>query len=71
MLRLGCTHLQATLILAGINIFSIAMALVFSSLGNLFLIIAILVNSMLFNWFITICIRTKERESFTLRNLFA
>jgi UDP-GlcNAc:undecaprenyl-phosphate GlcNAc-1-phosphate transferase len=71
VLRLGYTHMQATFILAGINIFSIAMALMFRHLGNLFLIIAILVNSMLFNWFITVCIRTKERQSFALRNLFA
>ncbi|MDB5287608.1 MAG: undecaprenyl-phosphate alpha-N-acetylglucosaminyl 1-phosphate transferase [Mucilaginibacter sp.] len=71
MLRLGYTHIHATLILAGINIFSIAMALIFRHLGNFFLIIAILANSMLFNWFITVCIRTKERESFAMRNLFA
>ncbi|MFA6087604.1 MraY family glycosyltransferase [Mucilaginibacter sp.] len=71
MLRLGYTHMQATFILAGINILSIAMALMLSHLGNLTLIIIIFANSLLFSWIITVCIRTKERESFTFRNLFA
>jgi UDP-N-acetylmuramyl pentapeptide phosphotransferase/UDP-N-acetylglucosamine-1-phosphate transferase len=71
MLRLGYTHMQATLILAGINILSIVTALTLAQLGNLTLIIIIVVNSMLFNWIIKVCIRTKERESFALRNLFA
>jgi len=71
VLRLGFTHMQATLILATINLLSIVMALMLSHLGNLILIIIIFANSILFNWAITVCIRTKERESFALRNLFA
>jgi UDP-GlcNAc:undecaprenyl-phosphate GlcNAc-1-phosphate transferase len=70
ILRLGYTHLQTTLVLGGINILLIVMVLVFVSLGNFTLMILILASSMLFNWAITFCLRTKEREKLSVRNLF-
>jgi len=70
MLRLGYTHLQTTLILATINILSIAITLLFTHLGNYTLILMIFLISMLFNWMVTFLIRSKERESVALRNLF-
>jgi UDP-GlcNAc:undecaprenyl-phosphate GlcNAc-1-phosphate transferase len=70
ILRLGFTHLQTTVILACINILSIILALTFSRLGNFLLIIIIFAISILFNWAITFLIRSKERESVALRNLF-
>jgi len=70
VLRLGYTHLQTTLILAAFNLVSIAVALAFSSIGNFTLIIIIFLVSMLFNWIITFLIRSKDRETVALRNLF-
>ena len=71
VLRLGFTHMQTTFILAGINVVTIVMVLFFSGLGNFALMSIILGNSLVFNWAITYCIRSKERESYTLLNLFA
>ena len=62
--------LVTILILAGINILSIGLALLFSGLGNITLMLIILANSLLFNWGITFCLRSKERRSVALRNLF-
>jgi UDP-GlcNAc:undecaprenyl-phosphate GlcNAc-1-phosphate transferase len=70
VLRLGYTHLQTTLILAAFNILSIALALAFGSIGNFTLIIIIFLVSTLFNWAITFLIRSKDRETVALRNLF-
>ena len=70
MLRLGFSHMQTTLILSSINLISILTTLLFSSFGNSTLIILILSFSMLFNWMITFFIRSKERETLALRNLF-
>jgi UDP-GlcNAc:undecaprenyl-phosphate GlcNAc-1-phosphate transferase len=70
ILRLGFTHLQTTLILACVNIGAIAMALLFNGLGNYVLIVLIFLFSVLFNWSITFFIRSKDRESLALRNLF-
>lgn len=70
ILRLGYTHLQTTFILTGINILLIIMVLAFADLGNFTLILLILSASMLFNWAITFFLRSKERESLSLRNLF-
>ncbi|PJJ79443.1 MraY family glycosyltransferase [Mucilaginibacter auburnensis] len=70
MLRLGFNHMQTTFILAAINVLSIAVTLLFSTLGNYTLIILIFLISMLFNWLITFLIRSKERENLALRNLF-
>jgi UDP-GlcNAc:undecaprenyl-phosphate GlcNAc-1-phosphate transferase len=70
MLRLGFNHLQTTLILAGINIFSILMVLLFTDYGNSTLIVMIISVSLLFNWGITFLIRSKERSGLAFRNLF-
>ena len=70
MLRLGLNHLQTTLILTGIKIFSICMVLLFSNYGNSELIIMIVSVSFLFNWGITFLLRSKERKAVAFRNLF-
>ncbi len=70
ILRLGYTHLQTTMILAGLNIVSVGLVLVFANLGNFALITIIFMISMLFNWGITFLIRSQDREIITLRNLF-
>jgi UDP-GlcNAc:undecaprenyl-phosphate GlcNAc-1-phosphate transferase len=70
MLRLGFNHLQTTLILTSINIASIVMVLLFRNYGNSMLIILIIFVSVVFNWMITFLLRSKERESLALRNLF-
>jgi UDP-N-acetylmuramyl pentapeptide phosphotransferase/UDP-N-acetylglucosamine-1-phosphate transferase len=70
MLKLGFNHLQTTLILTSINIASIAMVLLFKNYGNSILIVLIIAVSLVFNWMITFFIRSKERESLALRNLF-
>jgi UDP-GlcNAc:undecaprenyl-phosphate GlcNAc-1-phosphate transferase len=70
ILRLGYTHLQTTMILAALNIVSIGLALVFAEIGNFALIAIIFILSMLFNWGITFLIRSQDRESVALRNLF-
>ncbi|MFD0795053.1 MraY family glycosyltransferase [Mucilaginibacter litoreus] len=70
ILRLGYTHLQTTCILAGLNILTIVLVLVFSELGNFALMLIIFAISILFNWGITFFLRAKERESLSLRNLF-
>lgn len=70
MLKLGFNHLQTTFILASINIISISMVLLFTSYGNSVLIILILGVSLAFNWMITFFIRSRERSSLALRNLF-
>jgi len=71
ILTLGFNHIQTTAILAFINIMSIIIVLLFSKLGNSSLIILIGSISLLFNWMVTFFIRSKERESLSLRNLFA
>ena len=70
MLKLGFNHLQTTLILAGINIASILIVLFFEGAGNPFLIALIIFLSIAFNWIITFFLRSKERESVAIRNLF-
>jgi UDP-GlcNAc:undecaprenyl-phosphate GlcNAc-1-phosphate transferase len=70
MLRLGLNHLQTTLILAGINIASICMVLIFTDYGNSALIVLIVGVVLLFNWGITFLIRSKERSGLAFRNLF-
>lgn len=71
ILTLGFSHIQTTIILGGLNILSISMVLIFSYIGNSTLILMISLVSLLFNWMITFLIRSKERESIALRNLFA
>jgi len=70
MLRLGFTHLQAAMILVSLNLLCIILALVFRSYGNQVLLGLILSVCLLFNWVVSFFIRSKERESLTLRNLF-
>jgi UDP-GlcNAc:undecaprenyl-phosphate/decaprenyl-phosphate GlcNAc-1-phosphate transferase len=70
MLKLGFNHLQTTCILISINIASIVMVLLFKSYGNTTLIVLILAVSLVFNWMITFFLRSKERSSLALRNLF-
>jgi UDP-GlcNAc:undecaprenyl-phosphate GlcNAc-1-phosphate transferase len=70
MLKLGFTHLQTTLILAGLNVACIGMVLWFRDYGNSVLLGLILAACLLFNWTITFFLRSKERESLALRNLF-
>jgi UDP-N-acetylmuramyl pentapeptide phosphotransferase/UDP-N-acetylglucosamine-1-phosphate transferase len=71
MLRLGFTHIQTTLILGGINVLSIFVVILLKPYGNTVLIGLIIAISILFNWMITFWIRSRERENFALRNLFA
>ncbi len=70
ILRLGFNHLQTTAILSGVNLGAIAMVLLFSSFGNYILVVLIFLIAIVLNWFITFFIRSKERESVSLRNLF-
>jgi UDP-N-acetylmuramyl pentapeptide phosphotransferase/UDP-N-acetylglucosamine-1-phosphate transferase len=70
MLRLGLTHLQASLILVALNLLCVVLALVFRSYGNSVLLGLILAVCLLFNWTVSFFIRSKERENLALRNLF-
>lgn len=70
MLRLGFNHLQTTLILAVLNILCIGVVLLFRDFGNSILIGMLSVVCLLFNWTITFFLRSKERESVALKNLF-
>jgi len=70
MLKLGFNHLQTTLILAGLNILCIGTVICFRAYGNTILLGLILLVCLLFNWTITFFIRSKERESVTVKNLF-
>ena len=70
MLRLGLTHMQTTLILISLNIIFVVIALLLRSYGNTLLLGLILTACLLFNWVISFLIRSKERESMALRNLF-
>ena len=70
MLRLGFNHLQTTAILTSINAISILTVILFKNYSNSALILLILGVSLPFNWTITFLIRSKERSSLALRNLF-
>ena len=70
MLRLGFTHLQAAMILVGLNLLCVILALTFRSYGNPILLGLILAVCLLFNWAVSFFIRSKERENLALRNLF-
>jgi UDP-GlcNAc:undecaprenyl-phosphate GlcNAc-1-phosphate transferase len=71
ILRLGFNHMQTTLILTGVNIASIALALVFNGFGSTVMIMVIVLTALLFNWSITFFLRCREREQVSLRYLFA
>ncbi len=70
MLQLGLTHLQTTLILAGLNVVATVLVLTFNTYGNYVLVIVIFGVCLLFNWGLTFLIRSKERHNHALRNLF-
>lgn len=70
MLRLGFNHLQTTCLLVSANIVIILLAFLLTNYGNDALIVFIALASILFNWALTYFIRSKDRESYTLRNLF-
>lgn len=70
MLRLGFNHLQTTVILGTINLLCILLALQFSNYGNSVLLFIIGALTMIFNWMVTFFIRSKDRETLALRNLF-
>ncbi|MES2428727.1 MAG: MraY family glycosyltransferase [Bacteroidota bacterium] len=70
VLKLGYTHLQTTLFLAGFNILAILLAIAFSSLGDFAVIIILFITAMLFNWGVSFIIRNRDRESIAFRNLF-
>ncbi|MBB5438885.1 UDP-N-acetylmuramyl pentapeptide phosphotransferase/UDP-N-acetylglucosamine-1-phosphate transferase [Pedobacter sp. AK017] len=70
ILKLGFSHLQTTLILAGLNGSVILLAFFLADYGNGIIILSIALLLMLFNWILTYFIRSKDRESYALRNLF-
>lgn len=70
ILRLGYKHFQTTIILAAFNVICILLALLLGGVGNFALIAILFAVSLLFNWSITFALRSKERETVTLRNLF-
>src|SRR5579863_634068 len=70
MLRLGFSHLQTTLILAILNLLCIGVVLWFQDYGNSILLGMLSVVCLLFNWTVTFFLRSKERESLALKNLF-
>jgi len=70
MLKLGFSHLQTTLILAGLNVLCIVMVVFFQGYGNSILLGLILSVCLLFNWAVTFFLRSKEREGLAFRNLF-
>ena len=70
MLKLGFTHLQATLCLSALNLGAIGLVLYFNELSNSLLIAIIFAIILIFNWLVTFCLRSKERECIALRNLF-
>ena len=70
ILRLGYTHFQTTIILSAFNLLCIVLALTLGGLGNFALIGVIFAICILFNWSITFALRSKERETVALRNLF-
>ncbi|HEY8929152.1 MAG TPA: MraY family glycosyltransferase [Mucilaginibacter sp.] len=70
MLKLGFSHLQTTLILTAANVLTIVIVFAMRAYSNTLLIVIILSMSLLFNWLITFFLRSKQRESLALRNLF-
>ncbi|WP_316811405.1 MraY family glycosyltransferase [Pedobacter heparinus] len=70
LLKLGLSHSQTTLVLVALNGAIIALAFFLADYGNGFIILSVGLLLMLFNWALTYFIRSKDRESYTLRNLF-
>jgi UDP-GlcNAc:undecaprenyl-phosphate GlcNAc-1-phosphate transferase len=70
ILKLGFSHLQTTAILIVGNILVILIAFFFAGYGNTLLIAIGSLILLTFNWLLSYLVRSKERESYTLRNLF-
>jgi UDP-GlcNAc:undecaprenyl-phosphate GlcNAc-1-phosphate transferase len=70
ILKLGFSHLQTTFILASLNVSVILLAFLLADYGNGVIVVTIALLLILFNWILTYFIRSKERESYNLRNLF-
>lgn len=68
LLRLGLNHLQATFLLAGLNVSCIGTVLYFNDLGNSILLLLILLIAVLFSYFISAFSRIKGRKNMKLRN---
>lgn len=70
MLKLGLTHLQTTFILVSFNLIVIGLSVGVGSINTTVAIAGTIVLYMLLNWLLTFFIRSKERETLALRNLF-
>lgn len=70
LLKLGLTHLQTTLILGGFNVVALVAVISLNSYGNYVLIMFIFAMCLIANWVLTFMVRSKERHSVALRNLF-
>jgi len=63
MLRAGFTHLQATLYMSLFNIFIIAIAFAFDSLGILWLGLLLLALCLTFTWILISVVKRREKET--------
>ena len=70
LLKLGFTHIQTTIVLAISNILTILVAFLFTGYSTILLIVIISVVPLTLNWVLSYLIRSKERKSYKLRNLF-
>ncbi len=70
ILKLGFSHLQATLSLAITNILFIYLAMIFREVGNGSLICLFFIICMFINWTTTVWIRIKERRQLKLEYLW-
>lgn len=70
ILRLGFTHLQATMALAGTNVLFIYLAISLRHLGNSTLIFLFLLICMMINWITTFLIRVVKRRSVKISYLW-
>lgn len=70
ILKMGFSHLQTTLLLVSINIFMILMVIVAGAENAVAAIVGVVLSYMIFNWVLTFFLRSKQRESMALRNLF-
>lgn len=70
LLKLGFNHLQTTAVLVVGNLLTILIAFLFTGYSSLLLIAIISVIPLTLNWVLSYLIRSKERKSYRLRNLF-
>jgi UDP-N-acetylmuramyl pentapeptide phosphotransferase/UDP-N-acetylglucosamine-1-phosphate transferase len=72
LLELGLNHLQATILLVGINIIFLVLVVTLGEYGsNTMLIVTIATTSMLLNWLLTFLIRAKNTQTYSLAHLSA